>query len=577
LGLSYAAEPAEKILQNNPFRLSRSFPPAALENLKAQDNVAGSTTSPRQIGVSLQVLDKEKHKLSDLSGGTLQFAVIKNGKRYALNEKAFPSSGSWLAWLDLPSVPNEGWADLEVRWQKGEQTALSGFQKNAFYYREDKLDLLVLIDDSGSMTQNDPTGFRLKALRDMVSESRLNGLGEMALLRFADKVETLFDFVPMDQARNLLGKIPQREAAGGTAISSALKLAIQKAAVKRKLGHEVGVILLTDGVPSEHYQNEHLALASLGVRLYPVGLRAGANPEYDAKLLGKMAKETGGLFFEGEAFRMRSVYENILRSALGNKQMIRLAPIGEYLLSGESLHIAYRAEIDVSISVQDKTQNRMLEPVLTESTSKNKQVWLEALSLGDHELEVRFQNGDRLYESRKILVHVISDKRPCRLMEPLVLRSSRAGFAYASVGFQNDGNEEALARFHFLKLKRENAEDNTNSTNFISPENSFASEMMFVLPAKTGKYVGIGARASVGFYSGSFLLEWNDRAFFFSESVDIREAEDFIEVKQGVGDFSAKEKPFFSRRFWLSLLAGLTSFVLIFGICFILINSKKNV
>ena len=154
----------------------------------------------------------------------------------------------------------------------------------------DPTSYIFLIDDSGSMGQNDPNGERFTAIDAVLKEEDSNF--PYMIYRFSDSDEIIRDMGPVsDQHDRLTGR-----SAGGTAIKATLKGVLQDhdQAVWDG-GSFPKVILLTDGYESsfsifdsldkilKNYVHEGISISTVGLG------------EADQKTLSKIAAATGGV------------------------------------------------------------------------------------------------------------------------------------------------------------------------------------------------------------------------------------------------------------------------------------------
>lgn len=160
------------------------------------------------------------------------------------------------------------------------------------------IDLLLLLDNSGSMATNDPEGLRYVAARLAVDQ--LEDIDQVGVFSFASTVEEIFPLSPLsavEQRTHLQELLDIRAVSGGyTDIKGAVAAAARQFAESGRPEASPVVLLLTDGVPDpgpglrqnrpfmEGYVGELATLveelAATGVTVYGVGLTEEANLEF---------------------------------------------------------------------------------------------------------------------------------------------------------------------------------------------------------------------------------------------------------------------------------------------------------
>ena len=192
---------------------------------------------------------------------------------------------------------------------------------------QEGVNVVLIIDDSGSMTANDYQPTRLEAAKKS-AEILINTLEEkdnVGIVLFESGATTAAYLTPFkDNAIKKLHGIQQRQ--GRTAIGDGLTMGIDMAVSipnKKKVA-----ILLSDGVNNAGVvtPDEAIAFAKENkIQVYSVGMGSEApvvlgydffgNPQYaelDEKTLMKIADETGGKYYKSVNDKtLAEVYENI--------------------------------------------------------------------------------------------------------------------------------------------------------------------------------------------------------------------------------------------------------------------------
>lgn len=233
--------------------------------------------------------------------------------------------------------------------------------------------VVLIFDNSGSMSDS-IEALKKAALRYIADKAPHE---EMALLKFADTVESLSDFTS-DQKTLEAAVADKMKAAGGTAIYDALRKAL--ALVKERKGNRA-IVLFTDGGDTTSklaYPAAWEALAEAGVRLYTIGLGAELEAYLPtigttgSRMLEAWSRATGGrFFFAPDASALLGVYGEIARELRGataytvaahvpkGKGMLRVLETGEKL-SGVAVPGQIELIFDASGSMKRKIGGRMM-------------------------------------------------------------------------------------------------------------------------------------------------------------------------------------------------------------------------
>lgn len=183
-------------------------------------------------------------------------------------------------------------------------------------------DIVLVIDNSGSMNQNDPHDDRYEAAKSLIQT--MDKDKRVALVTFSDHAQVVQPFAATDgqQAKDALTqKIDTMEKTdGGTNIEGALSEVMTLIQNQGDTNRGTMAILLSDGFS---HVDTHAALAGyneLGIQVNTIGLSL-VDPS-GAGLLQQIADYTGGQYYDvAQADELSLVFENIY-SKLGDRSLL---------------------------------------------------------------------------------------------------------------------------------------------------------------------------------------------------------------------------------------------------------------
>ncbi|GKU80045.1 VWA domain-containing protein [Paenibacillus sp. L3-i20] len=177
-------------------------------------------------------------------------------------------------------------------------------------------DIVLVIDNSGSMLETDPNNDRFEAAKGLIAE--MDKEKRVAIVTFADTAELLMPFANVgteEQKSSVYGVIDTIQVSdGGTNYSAALDQAL--AVIKEKEFAERGtmVILLSDGFSESNITEQISEFQSQNIAIHTIGLKMG----YDQGviLLQEIAESTSGKYYdvsksEGLADAFQNIYMTI--------------------------------------------------------------------------------------------------------------------------------------------------------------------------------------------------------------------------------------------------------------------------
>ncbi len=167
-------------------------------------------------------------------------------------------------------------------------------EDDLYYENTADADILITLDDSGSMDWNDPNFGRISATEKFIEQ--LPETDRVGVTKFTTSVSQIFKLDYMtDQNREKLEKsLSGLKSDGGTDCSAALHNAINNLNDDTRAKC---IILLTDGVdsPYNYYDYDKIIESAInkGINIFTIGLGNDVNEE----LLNKIADETYGKYF----------------------------------------------------------------------------------------------------------------------------------------------------------------------------------------------------------------------------------------------------------------------------------------
>ena len=167
------------------------------------------------------------------------------------------------------------------------------------------LDIVFVIDSSGSMSSNDRNGLRITAAKEFVS--RLGEKDRAAVVDFDSSAKLLQGFTNDHELLNTA--IEKINSSGGTNLSRGMNTAITQFTAESYTRTDAYkyIIFLTDGDGS--YSDSYTTTAAEnGIIVYTIGLGSGV----DETVLTKIAEGTGGkYYFASTAEDVPNIYEDV--------------------------------------------------------------------------------------------------------------------------------------------------------------------------------------------------------------------------------------------------------------------------
>ncbi len=155
------------------------------------------------------------------------------------------------------------------------------------------LDVMLVLDSSGSMTRNDPQDLRKTAAKNFI-DALLVG-DQVGVVDFDSSATLLQSLTPLTETAK--AAVDQIDSSGGTCIGDGIALATQEIVANSGADRLKAQIVLTDGEDSPSCNPDYAALLTAagdaGIQIYTIGL----GTDVDTALLQQMADDTGGQYF----------------------------------------------------------------------------------------------------------------------------------------------------------------------------------------------------------------------------------------------------------------------------------------
>lgn len=177
---------------------------------------------------------------------------------------------------------------------------------------------ILIIDDSGSMEENDPSNIRLDAARsyiDIIQRYNLND--EIGIVRFSDTASLLLGLsTNYDYAKMVLS---QFYSSGSTNMRQAMDIGDNELIPKKRSGFTWNYILLTDGCwnTGGSPQAEVDRAGAAQVRIFTIGLgedTGNCNTGLDSSDLRTWSTQTNGLYYPApQASNLTPIFKQIAK------------------------------------------------------------------------------------------------------------------------------------------------------------------------------------------------------------------------------------------------------------------------
>lgn len=241
--------------------------------------------------------------------------------------------GSLLAEMISPRLNGASWKQryLSLSWKLLPITLVIAFGVGAFTEFVYELNfggvkpvknVVMVIDDSGSMTLSDPDNSRYSAAKTLVR--RMDNDNQVAVVTFNHEAAVVQPLTPLSDPQKreqVLTAIDNLETTeGGTNISGAVSEALKVIDNDGKKGQGAMVIMLSDGVSNFETDRELQSYVERGIAVNTIGL--GMEDPTGTSLLQDIARATGGQYYDvTDAALLGNVFQQIY-DRLGDRTLL---------------------------------------------------------------------------------------------------------------------------------------------------------------------------------------------------------------------------------------------------------------
>jgi len=283
---------------------------------------AGPYNKPSSIQATIKVLRGQEpvRKLESEN-----FVVLIGGKKANATANETGEAGTYSLSIRPPQQPQAGKYDLVVRYVSNNQVIAEAGTKEAVEYIDPalgtgKVELVLIIDSSGSMSWNDPDDTRKDHAKRFIDFARVGD--RIGIVDFDEDAVILANLTEIStdtQRRTLKSAIDQIDSSGATNIEDGLWKGLQ-VLDQGAAGNIKVAILLTDGQHNTGPIGDAIKqYAQRGIRLYTIALTGDA----DEALLRSYAEQTGGRYLKAPtAAQLDQIWREIIGAAIGERSIL---------------------------------------------------------------------------------------------------------------------------------------------------------------------------------------------------------------------------------------------------------------
>ncbi len=208
---------------------------------------------------------------------------------------------------------------LKARLRRADGSTVEFVLNPVLQARSGAFDVVLVLDASTSMRENDPQELRARAVREFVAMARdSRGIQSLALVAFRSTATVLLPPTPPAAIGDVTALLRRIRPSGSTEFDAPLEKAV--ALLQTGSAPHRAVLFLSDGQPSHEYNRTHAKLARLNCPVYTIGL----SDQADATLLTLIAEQTGGSYFQARtADQLRPHFSTVFRMIERPRSVLR--------------------------------------------------------------------------------------------------------------------------------------------------------------------------------------------------------------------------------------------------------------
>ncbi|HBE04698.1 MAG: hypothetical protein A2096_13500 [Spirochaetes bacterium GWF1_41_5] len=494
--------------------------PARIADITVNSSQAGFIDKPVTAVISFKAYDHENKPYSGFIPRQFIFLITgQESKSVIENIPVVFSVDRYIAWLPLPRQKKSGWYDFQIT-AGSSHDVKSAMLPRTFYYRDEKINLLFIIDNSGSMTDNDPGEMRYKAVKNILADPAvLTYISKIALVSFSDCGELVLDFTPVSERKKINTALECRFWLRSTNLPDGITAALR---LLEKTGNDERTIaiLLTDGVSTIPYKNEHQAFIQRGTPLFTIGLGRPGKTEYDQALLKKIAEETGASFYPAEKnLQLSDLYARIVREAAGSIEKIIVYGLKNTYADNElpvfKIYFREPQTPRVRIFIDGKDAELLYEQTGGFYTSG-----ILPLSRGNHYFSAQIFNGGR--ERKNYQKKIIVKSKPAVFsvdrQEFSLLGVEKTRLANLFFNIKNNSRNDLIMRLDFFPLV--SGEENLLAARYFS---SFNNPFYLRAGKNLNKNISllVSEQTAAGLYSGYLTIAADNDFYVYNLTAEI--------------------------------------------------------
>ncbi len=286
----------------------------------------GSPEDPRNIKLSITL--PESYGKTVFGPADFRIFIYPQALNIATGKTAEYQAHNILLWqhnnqlfLDIRKPPKQrtgGAHTVYLEISKNNHSIYQAELEDKVNYEDDEADVVLIIDSSLSMHNNDPYRNRLRAAKAFVDLARADKrIKNIGIIAFNNKASIIAGLTPVRNSRRLHQAIDSINASGQTDIGAALEAGYEM--ISEAPSRRTAAVLLTDGKnESSIYQNQHTFFAGKHIPVYSIGLSVNA----DTRLLKEISETTGGEFYKAaNNSELLGIYQRIA-SVISRREVI---------------------------------------------------------------------------------------------------------------------------------------------------------------------------------------------------------------------------------------------------------------